>query len=89
MSAPGCWATAPLLALAGAELEAAKVEPDEPEEDDWEEVGVVLEPLEPPELEPVDVADAEEPVDAAEPLVVIEPVGEAAPFEAIILAAPT
>ncbi len=73
-----------------AELEVAEVEPDGPEEDDLEGAEVVLEPLEPLELDPlVELADADEPPNAAEPLVVIEPVGEAAPLPAIILAAPT
>lgn len=75
---------ASLLALADAELE---VEPDDPEEDDWEGAGVVLELLEPGPL--VELVNADEPVDAAEPLVAIEPVGEAAPLGAITLANPT
>jgi len=74
----------------------AEVEPDEPEEDDLDGAEVVLEPpalLEPLELLEfealVELADAEEALDAAEPLIVMESVGDAAPLEAIILAAPT
>ena len=84
MTGPGCWATAPLLALADAEGEVAELEPDE---DDLEGAGVVLEPL---VLElPLELTDDDAPVDDPEALVVIEPDGEVLASDEMTLPTPT